>query len=238
MVCVAPALLVGSLAFAPTLGHRAVSLRCGSALNIVAAVEPPGLSDELKPRFDRGDSETKKSFAADKPKQSVSQPTAPSTAVSNERLLAEIRALQPEPKGPRPEITKIDLNGISPAFLLFGSLCYGAVGFLGVQFTVAAADYFGAHPMDDAFYVVQRLSTVARYVVIAMGALGAGVTSIAALGQLALAGRVAIGIATGELDPTAERVDPYGGRKQSQLQRMLALMLGDQYAGQEVEDKR
>ena len=172
MVCVAPALLVGSLAFAPTLGHRAVSLRCGSALNIVAAVEPPGLSDELKPRFDRGDSETKKSFAADKPKQSVSQPTAPSTAVSNERLLAEIRALQPEPKGPRPEITKIDLNGISPAFLLFGALCYGAVGFLGVKFTVAAADYFGAHPMDDdtwwlhLYVMLSRATTVDNQLII------------------------------------------------------------------------
>ena len=240
-------------AFAPTARFPSPPLRRATVAPVVtAAIEPPSLSDDLKPRFGRGDSETKTSFAPDRPKApAASAPAAAGAATttptsgtvaaasnSNDKLLAEIRALQPPEKAPRAERTEVDLNGITPQFLLLGALSYGVVGFLGVQFTVTAGAYFGAHPMDDSFYVVQRLSTVARYAVIAMGALGTGVTSIAAVGQLALAVRVAAGIATGELDPNAERVDPYGGRKQGQLQRMLALMLGDKAVGQEVEDKR
>ena len=85
--------------------------------------------------------------------------------------------------------------------------------------------------MDDAFYVVARLSGVARYVVVGMGGLGAGVTCIAALGQLALAVKVQQGIMKGELDPNAVRVDPYGGRKAGELEKMLGLMMGDKEAG-------
>ena len=63
------------------------------------------------------------------------------------------------------------------------------------------------------------------------GGLGAGVTCIAALGQLALAVQVQMGIMKGELDPNKQRVDPYGGRKQGELEKMLGLMLGDKEAG-------
>ena len=45
-------------------------------------------------------------------------------------------------------------------------------------------------------------------------------------GQAALAVKVAQGIAAGELDPTAERVDPTGGRKGYELDRMLKMMQG------------
>ena len=54
-----------------------------------------------------------------------------------------------------------------------------------------------------------------------------GVTAIAGAGQAALAVKVAQGIAAGELDPTAERVDPTGGRKGYELDRMLKMMRGE-----------
>ena len=89
----------------------------------------------------------------------------------------------------------------------------------------------------DAFYVVARLSSVARYVVVGLGGLGGGGTSIASLGQLALAVQVQNGIMKGELDPTAQRIDPYGGRKASELEKMLGLMLGDKEAGNKNDPK-
>ena len=52
-------------------------------------------------------------------------------------------------------------------------------------------------------------------------------TAIAGAGQAALAVKVAQGIAAGELDPTAERVDPTGGRKGYELDRMLKMMRGE-----------
>ncbi len=193
--------------------------------------------DELKPRFARADDETKTSFTPDKPRVAEKQPTAPAPG-SNEALLAEIRALQPKKPAPPPERQPVDLNGISPWLLILGASSYGVVSVLAYQFTMGATDMFNNQPIsDDTFYVVARLSTVARYVVIAMGALGTAVTAMAATGQLALCVQVSLGIARGELDPNAKRVDPYGGRKQGQLEKMLRLMLGDKAAGLGIEDR-
>lgn len=182
------------------------------------------LQDDLKPRFSRGDDDgTKTSFSPDKPAlQDAATRTTGTTASdsatsANQQLLDEIRSLQPEPAPERVEKAPIDLNGIQPAFLILGAVSYGAFSVLAWQFTASAGQYFAAHPMDDAFYVVARLSGVARYVVVAMGGLGAGVSCIAAVGQLALAVQVQLGIMNGELDPNKPRVDPYGGRKQGEL---------------------
>lgn len=94
---------------------------------------------------------------------------------------------------------RLQLNGINPLFLVLGAVSYGTFSYFAWQFTLSAATFFAEHPMDDAFYVVARLSSLARVVVIGMGALGSGVTAIAGAGQLALAVQVAIGIARGEV---------------------------------------
>lgn len=188
--------------------------------------------DELKSRFARDDganSQTKTSFAAAQPAEVAASSPA------NAALLAEIRALQPKPVEPAPARAPVDLNGIKPEYLLLGAASYGTVSFLAWNFVTSSAVYFDANPMDDAFYVVARLSAVVRVVVVAMGALGAGVTAIAAAGQLVLAGRVALGVVSGELDPDAERDDPYAGRRQGELEKMLSLMLGDKKAGMKDE---
>jgi len=149
----------------------------------------------------------------------------------NQQLLAEIRALQPEPVAPAPKKEPVDLNGIQPSMLVLGFASYSAFSVLAWQFTNAAATYFAEHPMDDAFYVVARLSGFARVVVMGVGALGTGVTAIAGVGQLALAVQIAIGISKGELDPNKPRKDPMGGRKLGELEKMLGLMRGDKTAG-------
>ena len=226
-----------ALAFAPPQRvpySQAAALR--RAVHIIAEL---GLQprDELKPRFARADDETKTSFTPDKAR--VEQWPTATAAKSNEALLAEIRALQPKRPEPPPEKKPTDLNGISPWLLILGASSYGAVSVLAYHFTMGATDMFNNQPIsDDTFYVVARFSTVARYVVIAMGALGSTVCAIAAAGQLALCVQVSIGIARGELDPNAKRIDPYGGRKQGQLEKMLRLMLGDKAAGLGIEDRR
>ena len=191
--------------------------------------------DELKSRFSRGESETKTAFTPDSAKKAGSsapavaaEAAASATPVSkNAQLLAEIRALQPEPLPPKPEKQKIDLNGIKPSFLLLGASSYGAFSVFAWWFTTSAAEYFAANPFESSFYVVQRLSGIARVVVVSLGSLGTGITGFAALGQLALCAQVVDGINKGELDPNAPRVDPYGGRKAGDLQKMLSFMLGD-----------
>ena len=201
--------------------------------------------DELKSRFARSDDDgPKTAFAPDvKPadrneQQQQSAASSSATAVAdgaeptaNQRLLAEIRSLQKEKPAPPPEKAKIDLNGIQPRFLLLGAGSYGVFSVLAWQFTSGAAEYFANNPFESSFYFVQRLSSVARVVVVALGSLGTGITGIAALGQLALAKEVQDGIAAGELDPNAQRVDPYGGKKKGELEKMLGFMLGDKDAG-------
>ena len=93
----------------------------------------------------------------------------------------------------------MQLNGINPLFLVLGAVSYGTFSYFSWQFTCAAAEYFAEHPMDSAFYVVARLSSLARVVVIGLGALGTGVTAIAGVGQAALAVQVALGVASGEV---------------------------------------
>lgn len=198
------------------------------------------VDDDLKPRFSRGDGEDgpKRAFTPDSAEGAprpgdaggASGPSSATELTANQQLLAEIRALQPEPVPPAPERKPVDLNGIQPYNLLIGAAAYGIFSTLAWQFTGASAQYFADHPMDSAFYVVARLSGVARVVVVGMGALGTGVSAIASVGQLALAVQVAIGIQKGELDPNKERDDPYGGRKLGELERMLGLMQGNKDA--------
>ena len=55
-------------------------------------------------------------------------------------------------------------------------VCYAAI-----QFMLGSAEYFNAHPIAETdFYFVQRLSSLARVVVVGMAALGSGVTGGAA----------------------------------------------------------
>jgi hypothetical protein len=58
------------------------------------------------------------------------------------------------------------------------------------QFTNAAAVYFAEHDAESSVYYVNRLTGLARVVVISMGALGTGITGIASIGQAALAVQV------------------------------------------------
>ena len=55
-------------------------------------------------------------------------------------------------------------------------VCYAAV-----QFMLGSASYFSAHPISETdLYFVQRLSSLARVIVVGMAALGSGVTGTAA----------------------------------------------------------
>ena len=227
--------LLASLAFAfSPQPHICRAPATRPTVHVIAELE---VRDELKARFARDEDDgPKTAFAPDAMPAAVKKPKP--AAGSNEALLEEIRALQPKTLPPAPVKQQVDLNGISPWFLILGAASYGACSVLAYQFTLGATEMFNNAPANpDQFYVVERLSTVARYVVIAMGALGSTVTAIASVGQLLLCVQVVIGIASGELDPKAKRVDPYGGRKQGQLEKMLRLMLGDKAAGLGIEDR-
>jgi len=222
-VSVISALLVAPPQLVPRPPARAV--RSGQLVAQERDQPPLDLLDKPKVGFARTEDETRTSFA---PTAVRTETPRPETVLNqNEQLLAEIRALQPDKPGPAPERVPVDLNGINPLFLVLGAASYGTFSFFAWQFTCASAEFFAEHPMDSAFYVVARLSSLARVVVVGLGALGTGVTAIAGVGQLLLSVQVAIGVAKGDLDMNAERVDPYGGRKKGELEKMLAFMMGN-----------
>lgn len=206
-----------------------------SSINLLYDLDQP--RDELKSRFSRGDEqETKKSFAPKAAREAESSQTATDAAPAasrNQQLLNEIRAMQPEPIAAQPERQAVDLNGVRPVNLVGGALAYGAFAIVAWQGTYAAANYFAENPFESSFYVVQRFSAIARVVVVSLGSLGACIAAVAAAGQLALSVQITIGIQKGELDPNAERIDPYGGRKKGELEKMLGFMMGDKDAGTE-----
>ena len=136
--------------------------------------------------------------------------------------------MMPAEKAPAPEpAAPIDLNGLQPKDLLIGAVTYYVACFASWQLCGAATEYFDANPFETEVYVVSRLSAVARVIVVGMSALGAGVTGVAATGQLVLAGRVALGIASGELDPNLPR-DPrlIENRKRTEAEKLFAMMTG------------
>lgn len=62
-----------------------------------------------------------------------------------------------------------------------GATTYAVVCFAAVQFMLGSATYFSAHPIAETdLYFVQRLSSLARVIVVGMAALGSGVTGSAA----------------------------------------------------------
>ena len=75
-----------------------------------------------------------------------------------------------------------------PSFVLSYACTHPALA--AWQFTNAAAVYFAEHSAESSVYYVNRLTGLARVVVISMGALGTGITGIAAVGQAALAVQV------------------------------------------------
>lgn len=207
----------------PTRGPVRAGVRLEAPLDM--PLEP---RDDLKVGFSRGaDDGPIRSFASVKPVEEV---RAPDPASVNEQLRAEIEALMPTEKPAPPENKPVDLNGIKPRDLLIGAGTYAIVCFLAVQFTQASANFFNEHPPRETdFYFVQRFTGLARVVVVACGALGAGVTGIASAGQALLAVQVALGIAKGELDPNAERVlaNP---EKKLEIEKMFSMMSGARWS--------
>lgn len=211
----------------PARPPRSARLAAPPRLALPVDDQPLAPRDELKSRFSRGEDEQPKTSFAPDVKPSAAEVT-PKPASPNAQLLAEIRSIQKEPLPPRPEKkNEVDLNGIQPKFLLLGAVTYLTFSCFAWKFTSGAAEYFAANPFESSFYVVQRLTSIARVVVVSLGSLGTGITGFAALGQLALAVQVADGIRKGELDPNAVRIDPYGGRKKGELEMMFGFILGD-----------
>jgi len=197
-------------------------LRC-APVRLLVEQPPMEPREDRKMGFSRGaDDGPRTSFTPTAP---VAQDLAAPKTV-NEQLLEEIQALMPPEKPPPLAARPVDLNGIKPRDLLIGAGTYAVVCYAAVQFMLASATYFSEHPIADTdFYFVQRLSSLARVIVVGMAALGSGVTGIASLGQALLAVQVQLGIAKGELDPNAPRELPEG-RKRLELEKVFAMMSG------------
>eukprot|EP00614_Pseudopedinella_elastica_P011930 CAMPEP_0172596480 /NCGR_PEP_ID=MMETSP1068-20121228/16291_1 /TAXON_ID=35684 /ORGANISM="Pseudopedinella elastica, Strain CCMP716" /LENGTH=232 /DNA_ID=CAMNT_0013395529 /DNA_START=44 /DNA_END=742 /DNA_ORIENTATION=- len=127
----------------------------------------------------------------------------------NDRLAAEIAELEQalpirESEVPEQKVAPImgykeDLVQINPIFALLGSGFLGAVAYGSWEGTQWLANFFGTHPLDeDTFYVVQRIATVVRTVVVASVALFAGIAGMTGMGLFALGLRVTAGTLTGE----------------------------------------
>lgn len=99
--------------------------------------------------------------------------------------------------------TDVDLNGIDYSTAILGSFPTAALSYGAWIFTGKAAEYFVTHPVETEFYPVQRLAIAVQTVTVGLSSLAAGIFGCTALGLFFLGLRVAAGVASGELDPTA-----------------------------------
>ena len=115
-----------------------------------------------------------------------------------------------------------NLNGVNP--LVAGGSGLLAFGGSYALWTATSfiADLFANNPVETDFYTAARLSGVFRNVVIGLFSLASGFFGVIGLGLVLLGGRVAIGVLTGELDPT-----PIRKRKDQELEmpNVIDLML-------------
>ena len=194
----------------------------------LAAVEPgKPTADDVQEEF-RGasfkttiNSDTDSSVESDR-----SNKVQAATRTVNERLLAELEeAANKEKYGTRSQLTKKfslemfqskktdeerkaaieearNLNGVNPVVTGVASVVALAAAFGLWQATTSLGVFFALHPVESDWYVVQRSTAVFRNVAIGLVSLGAGFCGVTGLGILLLTGRVAIGVAKGELDPT------------------------------------
>ena len=101
---------------------------------------------------------------------------------------------------------KEDLNGINPVTTIAFSvlpmaMCYGLV-----LLTKWLSEHFAIDQIDSSIYPIQRGAVVARNLVVGIASLATGFTGVVGLGLLAMGIVVAVGVAKGELDPSADNV--------------------------------
>ena len=133
--------------------------------------------------------------------------------------LAEDQLAADEAATGRFERTPVDLNGTNPGQAALGSGMAALLSFVAWRFTSFAMDAYGRLGKEDesALYISQRLGSIMKQVVIGLGSLATGVFGVISLGLLLLAGRVAVGLAQGELT-----LDPVIDETESKKDRGLA----------------
>lgn len=158
----------------------------------------------------------------------------------NDRLLAEINEIESglyqqgkvrEVDIPVQEVAPLlgyteDLQGVNP-LLVFGGAGFVLASAGGMwALTTWLASQFALHPLpEDTFYVIVRVATVVRTAVVGGTALGSGIFFMTGVGLLLLSGRVAVGVASGELDMNApQTLARKGLTVDEQLEKMKRLM--------------
>ncbi len=101
---------------------------------------------------------------------------------------------------------KEDLNGINPVSTITFSVVPMAMCFALIQLTSWLSAHFAIDQVDSDVYPIQRGAVVARNLVVGISSLATGFTGVIGVGLLAMGIAVAIGVAKGELDPSAENV--------------------------------
>mmetsp|Transcript_211 Transcript_211/g.426 ORF Transcript_211/g.426 Transcript_211/m.426 type:complete len:338 (+) Transcript_211:46-1059(+) len=160
--------------------------------------------------------------------EDADDPTVAATNTVNARLQAELAAAaEAERAGGKSKLSKRvraafrsektdeerqrsieearNLNGVNP-LVAGGSGLLAFVGSYGLwTATTFIADLFAKNPVETDFYTAARLSGVFRNVIVGLFSLASGFSGVIGLGLVLLAGRVAYGVLTGELDPTPIR---------------------------------
>ncbi len=156
----------------------------------------------------------------------VQEKSSAKTNTVNERLMAELQAAAEAENGPKTKMGEKfkgafrysektdaereaaleaarDLNGVNPIVTILASFFAFGMAFGLWSLTQFFAEAFLTHPVPvDAPYAFVRAAGVFRNAVMGLTSLASGFAAVSGLGVFLLGCRVAIGVFSGELDPT------------------------------------
>lgn len=134
---------------------------------------------------------------------SLDKETYGSSSSKTREYFKEFRSQKSDAERQRSIEEARDLNGVNPLVCIGGAgfawACAGVLWWL----TTFLGTLFALHPVDgDSIYVVQRMASVFRNIVVGLSSLASGFFGVVGVGIFLLGVRVAYGVMTGELDPT------------------------------------
>jgi Protein of unknown function (DUF3082) len=209
LLSVAFAMPATSVARRHTQQHR-VRLRGSTGVPVPAPARWRCAAPRFRSTEDPESEGTKRSFSS-----ASQQPTAPLTP--NQRVLLQVRESMKRlgvvdidaPVAVAPVRKPVDISRVNPASALLGSV--GAFGIFYCTWSILQffVQFYVSHPFETDMYVLRRINSIVRTVLVGIFALASGISFVTSFGLLLLCGRTGIAALTGEFR-NAKLVDSDG----------------------------
>lgn len=158
--------------------------------------------DEVEPTGSAATNTVNQRLMAELEEATTRETTGKASQLSKKLGLDSFRSTKTDEERQRAIEEAKNLNGVNPLVAFAGAVFALAMAAGMWALTGFLAAFFADHPASTEVYFVMRATQVFRNVVMGLVSLASGFFGVTGIGILLLAGRVALGVMNGELDPT------------------------------------